>query len=82
MSFFTRMRVQKTADERGYDGSWTQPGKGAPPPHLRDKNKSHSAQGANGSIPTQEGALAQQQQQADGDETAYQRVDVLDTTNQ
>ena len=81
MTFFARMRVQKTADERGWDGSWAKSGQGAPPPHLRDKNKSHSAQGANGSIPTQEGALPQQQQ-ADGDETDFQRADVLDTTNQ
>ena len=82
MSFFTRMRLRKDADERDWAGSWAKPGQGAPPPHLRDKNKSHSQQGANGSIPTQEGALAQQQQQADGDETDFQRADVLDTTNQ
>jgi hypothetical protein len=76
MSFFTRMMKQ----ERGYDGSFASTGAGAPPSHLRDKNKSHSGQGASAtSIPSQQGALAQQQ--ADGDETDYQRVDVLDTTN-
>ncbi len=53
MSWFTRI----FKDDRTYDGSFAGTGKGAPPPHLRDKNLSHSGQGANSSQPTdQEGA--------------------------
>jgi len=57
--------------------------KGAPPvlpKHLQDKNGGHSDQGANGSVPTQEGALAGQQ--PNGDESNFQPYDDLDTTNQ
>lgn len=50
------------------------------PKHLQDKNNSHSDQGANGSVPTQEGALATRQ--ANGDESDFQPYDDLDSTNQ
>ena len=54
MAFFDRIRIQKASTDHGYDGTFTQAGKGAPPPHLRDKNKSHSGQGAQGTSLAQE----------------------------
>jgi hypothetical protein len=73
MSYFVRFnKYRKTSVAKG-DPSVL-------PEHLQDKNQSHSDQGANGSVPTQEGALAQQQ--ADGDESDFQPYDDLDTTNQ
>ena len=78
MSYFTRFR--KADDDRGWDGSFARRGQGAPPPHLRDKNGSHSGQGASASVTTQEGDLASQQ--ANGDESDFQPYDDLDTTDQ
>ncbi len=49
MSWFTRLWKDDASDEREYDGSFARTGAGAPPPHLRDKNLSHSGQGAQAS---------------------------------
>ena len=76
MTYFSRLQK----DDRHYDGRFAEKGKGAPPPHLRDKNKSHSRQGASAPVPNQEGALGSQQ--ANGDESDFQPVDDLDTTSQ
>ena len=57
MTYFTRL---KKVGERTYDGSFAAAGKGAPPKHVRDKNGSHSAQGANGTTPEQEAELGQE----------------------
>ena len=56
MSWFTRMT--KANDERGFDGKFSNKGLGAPPPHLRDKNSSTTGQGANASLPLEQGADA------------------------
>jgi len=45
MTYFSRLQK----DDRHYDGRFAEKGKGAPPPHLRDKNKSHSEQGGKAS---------------------------------
>jgi len=74
MSWFTRMT--KANDERGFDGKFSNKGLGAPPPHLRDKNSSTTGQGANASMPLEQGADAGDTDPADP-EAAEQ-----DTTSQ
>ena len=65
MSYFTRF-TKAAEKSRHYDGTFTQATRAAPPKHMRDKNRSHSGQGAHAtSIPSQEGALGQQQNDDD-----------------
>jgi hypothetical protein len=82
MAYFERMK--KVANMGHVDGDWdaavVKGGRPVLPKHLQDKNQGHTDQGADGSVPTQEGALAEQQ--ANGDESNFQPYDDLDTTNQ
>lgn len=50
MTFFGRM-IKKGEWDRDHQGQYAAPDKAAPPPHLRDKNKSTAQQGAKATTP-------------------------------
>ena len=58
-----------------------QPGKGAPPPHLRDKNK-QPFRSRRERLGADAGGRRSPSKQANGDESDFQPYDDLDTTIQ